>query len=220
MGRQPNHRLDDVRELRAMAHPLRVRLYYALQALEAATASRLAESVGESPALVSYHLRQLRDHGFVEEAPDLVSDRRERWWRPSTEGFRFSLPEVGDAPEARGAALALQRAHLTNQLERLGTWHDEQPAWGPEWSKAAFSSDTLLRLSPQELDMLHEELQTVIRAYRERGRNHGAGDASEGAEAPKGQAGLATTSAEAAEKSPAESREHIFLFLHAFPFRP
>lgn len=198
-----------------MAHPLRVRLYYALQALEAATASRLAESVGESPALVSYHLRQLRDHGFVEEASDLVSDRRERWWRPSTEGFRFSLPEAGDAPEARGAALALQRAHLANQLERLGTWHDEQPAWGPEWSKAAFSSDTLLRLSPQELDTLHEELQAVIRAYRERGRNHGAGGTPEDAEAD-----LATTSPEAAGKPPAESREHIFLFLHAFPFGP
>jgi len=191
---EPNRRLDDVRDLRAMAHPLRVRLYYALQALEAATASRLAESVGESPALVSYHLRQLREHGFVEEAPELVSDRRERWWRPSTDGFRFSLPDAADVPEARAAAVALQRTALANQLERVEAWRDEQPGWGPAWSRAAFSSDTLLRLSPDELEAMHEEIQEVVRSWRERGRTD--------------------------EEPSTGDREHVFLFLHAFPFRP
>nr|BFF15089.1 hypothetical protein GCM10025699_63920 [Microbacterium flavescens] len=61
--------IDDVRALRAMAHPLRVRLYYALSAESPSTASRLAARVGESPALVSYHLRQLAAHDFIEHAP-------------------------------------------------------------------------------------------------------------------------------------------------------
>lgn len=198
-----------------MAHPLRVRLYYALIALEAATASRLAESVNESPALVSYHLRQLREHGFVQEAPDLVSDRRERWWRPATDGFRFCLPEAGDVPEARAAAVALQRTALANQLERLESWRDEQPSWGPEWSEAAVSSDVVLRLTSAELAAMSEELHTVLRTYRERARDRpldatpDQASASEVTEAPP----------ETGQEAP-EGREHVFLFLHAFPFRP
>ncbi|MEJ5946138.1 winged helix-turn-helix domain-containing protein [Pseudokineococcus basanitobsidens] len=214
---QPNRRLDDVQDLRAMAHPLRVRLYYALTTLEAATASRLAESVGESPALVSYHLRRLRDHGFVEEAPDLVNDRRERWWRPATDGFRFSLPEADDVPEARAAAVALQRTALANQLERLESWRDEQPSWGPEWSEAAVSSDVMLRLTPAELAAMNEELHAVLRAYRERAR-----DTARAATDPATRSGPSTgadpTPGENADS--ADGREHIFLFLHAFPFQP
>lgn len=212
MTTRPNRRLDEVRDLRAMAHPLRVRLYYALQALEAATATRLAESVGESPALVSYHLRQLRDHGFVEEAPDLVTDRRERWWRPATEGFRFSLVDVADHPERRGAAVSLQRTALANQLEKLEAFRDEQAGWGAAWSEAAFSSDSLLRLTPDELDAMHEELQAVLRRWREHGRRADAGDA----------AAQETTEAadETVEPSAGPQREHVFVFTHAFPFRP
>lgn len=197
-----------------MAHPLRVRLYYALSALEAATASRLAESVNESPALVSYHLRQLRDHGFIEEAPDLVSDRRERWWRPSTEGFRFSLPETGDVPEARAAAVALQRTGLANQLERLESWRDEQPSWGRAWTEAAVASDTMMRLTPDELTALSEELHAVLRTYRER-----TGDRSPGATSDRDPA-PAAAEAPGPGQDASGGREHVFLFLHAFPFRP
>ncbi|MEJ5867675.1 winged helix-turn-helix domain-containing protein [Pseudokineococcus sp. 5B2Z-1] len=216
-ARQPNRRLDDVQDLRVMAHPLRVRLYYAMIALEAATASRLAESVNESPALVSYHLRQLREHGFVEEAPDLVSDRRERWWRPATDGFRFALPEADDVPEARAAAVALQRTALANQLERLESWRDEQPSWGTEWSQAAVSSDVMLRLTAAELAAMNDELHAVLRAYRERAR-----DDARAATDPATRSGPPTEEHPAPGESAdaADGREHVFLFLHAFPFRP
>jgi len=202
-----------------MAHPLRVRLYYALQALDAATASRLAESVGESPALVSYHLRQLREHGFVEEAPELAHDRRERWWRPSTDGFRFSLPEVADVPEARAAALALQRTALANQLERLEAWRDEQPSWGPDWTGAAVSSDTMLQLTPAELTAMQEELQAVISRWRTRSPEASTdGPPAPGPDGdPDGDVEAGGGSAEEAARG---GREHVFLFLHAFPFRP
>ena len=37
-----------------------------------ATASMLAERLGESSGATSYHLRQLAAHGFVEDAPELA----------------------------------------------------------------------------------------------------------------------------------------------------
>jgi DNA-binding transcriptional ArsR family regulator len=208
MGSQANRWLDNVRDLRAMAHPLRVRLYYVLSAEEAATASRLAEVVGESPALVSYHLRQLREHGFVEEAPDLVTDRRERWWRPSTSGFSYSLTEAGDEPETRAAASTLQRVALQNQLEALQRFRDEQPAWGAAWSDAAFSSDSLLRLTPGEMEAMSEEIQAVLQRWRHRGRE-AAADERDVAQAVDGRG-------EVAEPS---GREHVMVFMHGFPFR-
>jgi DNA-binding transcriptional ArsR family regulator len=187
-------RLRDVRDLRAMAHPLRVRLYYVLSSEEAATASRLAELVQESPALVSYHLRQLGRHGFVEEAPELSTDRRERWWRLTSRGFSWSPNDFADAPEARAAAAAVKRLMLEEQFGRLRRFDEEQPAWGPDWTSAAFSTDTQLRLTAEETRLLEEELQQVLLKWAARTRGSGTdGDTR---------------------------REHVQVILHGFPFRP
>jgi DNA-binding transcriptional ArsR family regulator len=180
-----------------MAHPLRVRLYYVLSSEEAATASRLAELVQESPALVSYHLRQLGRHGFVEEAPELSTDRRERWWRLSSRGFSWSPNDFADAPEARAAAAAVKRLMLEEQFSRLRRFDEEQPAWGAEWTSAAFSTDTQLRLTAEETRQLEAELQQILEKWAARTRGAAAdGDAD------------------------AVGREHVQVILHGFPFRP
>lgn len=57
------------RQLRALAHPLRVQLLGLLRLDGPATASRLAARVGESSGATSYHLRQLAAYGFVEDEP-------------------------------------------------------------------------------------------------------------------------------------------------------
>ncbi len=198
-------RLRDVRDLRAMAHPLRVRLYYVLSSEEAATASRLAELVQESPALVSYHLRQLGRHGFVEEAPELSTDRRERWWRLTSRGFSWSPNDFADAPEARAAAAAVKRLMLEEQFSRLRRFDEEQPAWGTEWTSAAFSTDTQLRLTPEETRLLEAELQQILEKWAARTRRPAAGGSTDGG-----------TDGEAA----GVGREHVQVILHGFPFRP
>src|SRR5215467_16066223 len=78
-----SRKVTDVKELRALAHPLRLRLLEELvvndPATDTATATELAERVGESPANCSWHLRQLAKYGYIEEAPGGVG--RERRWR-------------------------------------------------------------------------------------------------------------------------------------------
>jgi DNA-binding transcriptional ArsR family regulator len=212
-----NRRISDVRDLKALAHPLRVRLYYALSAERAATATRLAQLVSESPALVSYHLRQLATHGFVEEAPDLVRDQRERWWRPATRGFSWSATDFDDAPENRAVAATVKRLFIEEQVQRLLRFEDEQPSWGAEWMRAAFGSDSLLRLTAAELTQLYEELHAVVTRWVDRGR---AADAAERehAEAPAGRSrrGAGDPPAEPS----GERREHVMVLMHGFPFRP
>ena len=61
--------------LKAMAHPLRVQILRMLELRRRASVTSLAEELGETTGATSYHLRQLAQHGFVEEfVPD--DDRR------------------------------------------------------------------------------------------------------------------------------------------------
>lgn len=191
-----SRRLKDVAELRMLAHPLRLRLFYALTTEREATASRLAELVDESVSLVSYHLRELAAHGFIEEAPGRSGDRRERWWRKAHEGFSFASSEFTGDPQARGVAVAAKRQLLAHQISRLERWIDEDHAWGDAWTDAAFSSDSLLRLTAPELAELSAELTAVVRKWAKHGRT--------GAEDRPGEPG----------------RENVMMFIHAFPFRP
>ena len=75
--------ITDVGTLKALAHPLRMRLYRALCVADKATASHLADQVDEAVSLVSYHLRKLAEHGLIEEADPQSADGRERWWQAS-----------------------------------------------------------------------------------------------------------------------------------------
>ena len=70
-------------ELRAMAHPLRLRLIGALRKEGPATASMLARMLYESSGATSYHLRILAKYGFVEDEHER-NRGRERWWRAGT----------------------------------------------------------------------------------------------------------------------------------------
>lgn len=198
-----NKWLNDVSELKALAHPLRFRLYYALSAERQATATRLAQMVGEPTALVSYHLRQLAVHGLIEEAAELVRDRRERWWRPTTQGFSWSPSDFEHSPETRTIAATVKRLLVNNQLEHLQQFESTQAQWSGDWIDAAFASDYLLRVTPAQLKQLHEELQAVVQAWVDRtGGDDGAGSEPD------------------AEVPPEQEIEHVMVVMHGVPFRP
>ena len=91
----------DVNDLKALAHPLRVQLLDALSTYGAATASGLADRLGESSGATSYHLRQLEKHGFVRELKGKGS-ARERWWERVPGGLVEVTPVGGTGPEGRG----------------------------------------------------------------------------------------------------------------------
>src|SRR6201996_4811964 len=85
--------ITDSRVLAAYSHPLRRRLLDALSVDDAATASMLAEATGQAVGNVSHHLKVLASAQLIEEAPELARDRRERWWRRTSRGLRWSRSE-------------------------------------------------------------------------------------------------------------------------------
>lgn len=158
-------RLDDPIAMRALAHPLRLRLLGMLRMDGPATATALGERLGEVPALVSYHLRQLGAHGFVEEAPELARDRRERWWRAAQERTSWSRADFLDTPERRAAETALRREIHRVYEQRLDEYLAEESAWGADWVEAASSSDYVLDLDAAGLRALLRDLDAVIERY-------------------------------------------------------
>ncbi|MET9606050.1 helix-turn-helix domain-containing protein [Streptomyces sp. NPDC006512] len=164
---QPTVRTLDARSLRGLAHPLRMRMLAALRLNGPATASQLAERLGESSGATSYHLRQLAAHGFVEDAPE-HGKGRERWWKASHDGTRFDETLMyDDNPETRGAADAFLHEIATIHAQEANTWIGDAHNWTKEWRTASDLSDFTLRLTPEQtLDLIHK-VHEVINSYRD-----------------------------------------------------
>lgn len=158
----------DLGGLRALTHPLRLRLFEMLRTGPSATATDLAHRLDETPQLVSYHLRTLASSGLVEEDETRQGDRRRRWWRASDGGASWSSADFLDNPERRAAAVALRRTLVQAYVEELERYLDEEPAWGADWADAAVNDDYVLRLTPDELRVMADELRQVIRRYEDR----------------------------------------------------
>ncbi|PUB22207.1 ArsR family transcriptional regulator [Promicromonospora sp. AC04] len=103
--------------LRALAHPLRIRILDLLPSRGPLTASKLGEIVGESSGSTSYHLRQLAKHGLVREVEG-KGTARERWWERTPGGF--SISNAGkDSPAGRQTAEAVNIEFLRLRHERV-----------------------------------------------------------------------------------------------------
>ncbi|MFG3103123.1 ArsR/SmtB family transcription factor [Streptomyces sp. NPDC048182] len=191
MPSQENRSITDLGTLKALAHPLRMRLYRALCVSRTATASHLADQVDEAVSLVSYHLRKLAEHGLVEEAEPQSADGRERWWQPASEGVSIRDADFRDAPERAAAHIAATRLFHEQRADMYRRYLDERPTWGPGWNSAAPDSEALLRLTAGELDEMREELIALMNKYDALGR--AAGDT--------------------------EGRENVAVHVYGFPFR-
>jgi DNA-binding transcriptional ArsR family regulator len=157
--------LTDPRQMRALAHPLRLGLLGLLRMDGPATATTLAEEVGESPALVSYHLRQLASHGFIHEAVDLARDGRQRWWRASHRGTTWSHGSFMSNPEHASAATVLMSEIAEGYAQAARAWLAESAAWPATWIEVSDLSDWLLMLNPSQVERMREELVAVIERY-------------------------------------------------------
>ncbi|MFE9437724.1 ArsR/SmtB family transcription factor [Streptomyces sp. NPDC006602] len=194
MTAKGNRPITDMDTLKALAHPLRMKLYRALYVARTATASQLADQVDEAVSLVSYHLRKLAERGLIEEAEPQSGDGRERWWQPASEGLMIRDKDFRDAPEKAAAHLSATRLFHEQRTDMYRRYLDERPTWGPEWNSAAPDNESLLRLTPAELAELGEELLALAKKYDEKGR-----------------------AAEAAGDT--EGRENVALHVYGFPFR-
>ncbi|WP_031478321.1 ArsR/SmtB family transcription factor [Streptomyces bicolor] len=165
---QPKVHDLDARSLRGLAHPLRMRLLDALRFGGPATASQLAEKLGESSGATSYHLRQLAAHGFVEDDPERGKGR-ERWWKAAVQGLRFDDALLRDpSPDVRGAADLYLHEVATAQTQELSTWLGTRAEWSDAWNRSTDMSSFTLRLTPQLAGELAHKMHELVDSYRDR----------------------------------------------------
>lgn len=162
-ARGSSTRADDLSALRALTHPLRVRMLAHLRLHGAATASALGRVFGESSGATSYHLRQLERFGFVTSAGDQPS-RRERQWRASAESTEFDS-FAGDAA-TRSVTDRLVRHQLATLVDGIERRQREMADWPAQWQGAHLSDDYLVRITPERLRDLSAALQAVIQDFR------------------------------------------------------
>ena len=161
-------RVADAAVLSAVAHPLRRRLMDVLRVEGSGTASSLAATTGSAVGNVSHHLKVLAAAGLVTEAPELARDRRERWWRLVSDRITWSTPDLEDDPAAAAAGRAAASLGLARQVELVQQWAQDPAAATAPWGDAAFSTDSWLRLAPEELAALSRELMAVVDRWRDR----------------------------------------------------
>lgn len=145
---------SDPERLRALAHPLRLRILTLLDDEGEVTATRCAEVTGESVASCSFHLRMLAKYGFVEAA-----DRRgkERPWRAVGQGrqTRFD-PDVPGSLPAAGAVAALL---LDQEADRVRDWLARSGSEAPEWLLASTLTTASFWATQEELADLAREVE-------------------------------------------------------------
>jgi DNA-binding transcriptional ArsR family regulator len=162
--------------LRALAHPLRVELMNELSDFGPATASMLAERLGESSGSTSYHLRQLAKHGIVVEDEERGSGR-ERWWRMAPGGVSIGGAETLETPAGREITEQISLNWQQNNERRLGTFlRRGLDTFGMEWMEAAALSTTHLDVSREQLAELVTEYYKLANRLKEKWKAEPAAD--------------------------------------------
>jgi hypothetical protein len=140
---------------------LRGRLLGLLRLDGPSTASRLAERVGESSGVTSYHLRQLAQYGFVAEVEGRGT-ARERWWQAQHTMTNWEPDELVDQPGGLEANELMQRHQVEVMGRELKAWADGGRSHGRQWSAVAGLSDYVLRLTPAQTRQLLNDVYAVL----------------------------------------------------------
>lgn len=164
----------DPSALKALSHPVRLRLLGLLRSDGPATATSLAHRLGLNSGATSYHLRQLAQHGFVEDQPGR-GNARERWWRAAHQLTRTD-ERTEQTAEGREAVDAFAQAIAVVHTERLQRAIEERSTVPLPWRSASTLSDWNVRLTPQRAERLLKALVEVIEDVEEEPDDPAAGD--------------------------------------------
>lgn len=164
----PEARILDLPSMKALNHPLRTELFNELAAHGPATATTLAERVGESTGSTSYHLRQLEKHGFIEEVEGR-GNGRERWWRRVPVAVHSGGTTGPQSPAGIAAARLLANGsnEFSEQLIREFLARDQETL-DAAWRDASEFSTAIMRLTPDEVVELTDGIHALIDTFRTR----------------------------------------------------
>ena len=166
MSPDKTYKTHDPRVLRAIAHPVRVRILHELNAAGPSRAADLAADLGIPANQASFHLRQLAKYGLVVEAPEEARDRRDR---VSESGIQLDLAEMDKEPGGPAAV------DVWSENSRRFSHAVVDAIYASARQEDSFGhlSQGALRLTDEEAKQLATELAEVTHRWsaRTRGRD-------------------------------------------------
>lgn len=149
-------RTGDPSLLRALAHPLRVEILSVIDDLGEATATQIAEKVGESPSNCSFHLRTLAKAGFIERADAQGTSKP---WK-AVHQSRDLRPDPSDPESVRtsGTIGALYVQHEANRIVDFLTRHGLSD---PQWLPGITVNSSTFWATPEELAEVANEIAHI-----------------------------------------------------------
>jgi DNA-binding transcriptional ArsR family regulator len=151
--------ISDPKAMRALAHPLRIQLLEAVVARGQATATELAQDLGESPANCSFHLRKLAEFGYLERADDAAG--REKPWRATDPTQDFVADP--DDPESLLSSTAVMSAVREWDMNRLQAAEGRQNP--PAWRGATFQYGATMIVTAEEAKQLSRALHELLAPF-------------------------------------------------------
>jgi predicted ArsR family transcriptional regulator len=155
----------DATAMRALAHPVRLRLLGLLRSDGPATATSLAQRLGLNSGATSYHLRQLAAHGFVVDDPERGTGR-DRWWKAAHQSTRTD-DSVSATPEGREVVDAYTQAIAVVHTEMLQRAMEEAATLPLAWRRPSTTSDWHLRLTPERAHELMKTIYELMSSWQE-----------------------------------------------------
>ncbi len=156
-------RTGDPALLRALAHPLRVEILAVLDELGEATATQIAEKVGESPSNCSFHLRTLAKAGFIERGEAKGTSKP---WK-SVHQSRELRPEAGNPDSMRTSAM-IAALYVQHEAHRVVDFLTRHGLSDEEWLPGVTVNSAAFWATKEELAALAAEIEHLVDAFRGR----------------------------------------------------
>lgn len=152
--------------IKALGHPLRLRIYWTLANSGPATATGLAHELGLNTGDTSYHLRQLAQNDLI-EAADTAGKGRERWWQVNPVGFSVDRSQNAADPEVSAALALLLNETVRQRALALAGWLAASEHESKVWVEASISTQETLTLTPARLSAMVTEVREVLAKYQQ-----------------------------------------------------
>lgn len=150
-------------QLRALTHPIRLRLLGLLRIDGPQTATDLAHRTGLNTGSTSYHLRMLAKYGFIEKDEQLSAGRK-LVWRASNTSTVTNTPtrQEADADVQLDAMYGFQQVVAAEYSRQMIAATEHWRTLSPEWQDASTLSDFPMRLTAQQAHTITHKIAALL----------------------------------------------------------
>lgn len=163
--------LEQSDAVRALGHPVRLRILGHLWRHGASTVTEIARAEDLSTASVSYHAHRLAKARFIERADELVQGK-EKPWRTVSESYTAS-----HGRSDRESLSALRHAVVADDSRRVQGVISDWDTLAEDWQRASFFASRGFFLSSSELSRVVQVLLETLSPFESRSRDDKPEDA-------------------------------------------